>query len=204
MLLVTATAGYRHSSIETAEEVMAALVPNLEVARDERAMSDAFGRLDQVHVTMFANTTGDLEVEGRQKLLEWIAAGGTFIGVHSAADTWHEWPEYLDMLGGEFDRHPEQTTGTVFVESQGDPSTRDIASTHSLFEEFYLFRRFDPARVQLLLSLHMSPENGAPGVFPLSWRRPYGQGRVFYTALGHREDVWTSLWFQQHLLGAMA
>jgi type 1 glutamine amidotransferase len=41
-------------------------------------------------------------------------------------------------------------------------------------------------------------------VMPMSWWRDEGRGRVFYTALGHREDVWQSEWFHQHLTGALA
>ncbi len=55
----------------------------------------------------------------------------------------------------------------------------------------------------MLLSLRSSPEDGQPGFFPLAWTRTYGSGRVLYTALGHRRDVWTE-WFQQHLTGAIA
>ncbi|HYC70511.1 MAG TPA: ThuA domain-containing protein, partial [Opitutaceae bacterium] len=40
--------------------------------------------------------------------------------------------------------------------------------------------------------------------FPITWARRHGEGRVFYTALGHREDVWTNPVFQQMLFGALA
>jgi uncharacterized protein len=57
----------------------------------------------------------------------------------------------------------------------------------------------------MLLSLRTSPEEDAgPGFFPLAWTRDYGQGRVFYTAIGHRIEVWNSEWFQQHIAGAIA
>ena len=56
----------------------------------------------------------------------------------------------------------------------------------------------------MLLSLHTSPEDSGSGFFPVAWTRTYGNGRVLYTALGHRIDVWTSEWFQQHLTGAIA
>jgi hypothetical protein len=47
------------------------------------------------------------------------------------------------------------------------------------------------------------PEAGQPGDLLLAWFKSYGQGRVFYTALGHREDVWESATYQAHLLGAI-
>src|SRR5262249_48003851 len=39
--------------------------------------------------------------------------------------------------------------------------------------------------------------------FPTTWARREGQGRVWYTAMGHREDVWTNPLFQQILTGGI-
>jgi len=40
--------------------------------------------------------------------------------------------------------------------------------------------------------------------FPSTWARLHGKGRLFFTAMGHREDVWTNPAFQQILLGGIA
>ena len=40
--------------------------------------------------------------------------------------------------------------------------------------------------------------------FPATWARMHGKGRVFYTSMGHREDVWTKAEFQTVLLGGLA
>ena len=37
--------------------------------------------------------------------------------------------------------------------------------------------------------------------YPCTWARLHGKGRVFYTSLGHREDVWTNPFFQAIVLG---
>jgi type 1 glutamine amidotransferase len=37
----------------------------------------------------------------------------------------------------------------------------------------------------------------------LSWVHEYGKGRVFYTALGHRPEVWNDDRFQQHVIGGL-
>jgi uncharacterized protein len=211
VVVVTATVGFRHDSIETAEEVISGIAARtgwfaVSFARDEDEMAAALSpeALRGVKLVMFVNTTGELQLASRNDLLEWIAAGGSFIGVHSASDTWHDWPDYIAMLGGEFDHHPDQTTAEVFVEDAHHLATAVLPWPHELFEEFYVFKNFDPDRVNLLLSLRNSPEDSRPGSFPLAWHRPYGSGRVLYTALGHRVDVWTSEWFQQHLTGAIA
>jgi hypothetical protein len=39
--------------------------------------------------------------------------------------------------------------------------------------------------------------------FPATWARRHGKGRVFYTSLGHREDIWTNPFFQTIALGGL-
>ena len=45
--------------------------------------------------------------------------------------------------------------------------------------------------------------NRKDGDNALAWVQEYGKGRVFYTALGHREEVWKDERFQKHLLGGL-
>ena len=59
---------------------------------------------------VFASTTGDLPIPDKQGFLDWIKAGHAFIGIHAASDTFHQWPEYIEMLGGEFDHHGRQVS----------------------------------------------------------------------------------------------
>lgn len=63
-------------------------------------------------------------------------------------------------------------------------------------------------RVTVLLALRAHPNDGhaeanQPGDFVAAWRKLHGRGRVFYTALGHREDVWENPRYRQHLMGAL-
>ena len=39
--------------------------------------------------------------------------------------------------------------------------------------------------------------------YPTTWAREEGKGRIFYTAMGHREDIWTNPTFQNILVGAI-
>jgi type 1 glutamine amidotransferase len=57
----------------------------------------------------------------------------------------------------------------------------------------------------VLLSFDRNPPDGlgTPGEaadLPLAWHKPYGSGRVFYTALGHGANVWNDPRFRTHLL----
>ncbi len=39
--------------------------------------------------------------------------------------------------------------------------------------------------------------------YPATWARKHGQGRVFYTSMGHREDVWVHPIFESILVGGL-
>jgi type 1 glutamine amidotransferase len=79
-----------------------------------------------------------------------------------------------------------------------------------LADEYYHHNRFDRKDIHVLMSVDKQKTNlalqkmVADGDYPLAWTREEGKGRVFFTALGHREDVWTNPTFQEHLLAGMA
>ena len=86
------------------------------------------------------------------------------------------------------------------------PIAAGLGNSFSLVEEFYQFRDFSRDRVRVLMTLDpRSIDLRAPGVnrtdedFALAWVRDYGQGRVFYTALGHFDDTWTDPRFRRML-----
>jgi type 1 glutamine amidotransferase len=164
--------------------------------------------LANVDGVFFANTTGNLGITDLNAFFAWIRAGHPFLGAHSASDTYHDSPDYIDMLGAEFETHGDQTTVDLAVEDRTHPSTSALPVPYRVFDEIYEFRPNPRSRATILLSLDRHPldghaDAGKAGDFPIAWYRQYGSGRVFYTALGHREDVWTSPTFQQHLLGAL-
>ena len=76
-------------------------------------------------------------------------------------------------------------------EDPQNPATAHLGQTWTIQqEEIYQFKNYDATKVHDLLILDKHPENGLPGHFPVSWCKSYGAGRVFYTSLGHREDIW--------------
>jgi type 1 glutamine amidotransferase len=140
---------------------------------------------------VFASTTGDLPIPDQQGFLDWIKAGHAFIGIHAASDTFHHWPGYIDMLGGEFKHHGRQVSVDCLNQDPQNPATAMLPATWTISqEEIYQFQNYDPAKVHDLLILDKHPEDNSPGHFAVSWCKNYGAGRVFFTSLGHREDIW--------------
>ncbi len=215
LLVVTYTAGFRHSSIAVAEATLADLgtANNLYVTEFCRTEAEVKARLtpaglSSVDAVFFANTTGDLGIPDMAAFLGWVAAGHGFLGAHSASDTYHESPEFIAMLGGEFVEHGAITEGDIKVDDPADPSVAHLAPRFRITDELYRFSKNNRGDVHVLLSMDRVPPDGigtagAQADLLMAWRRTYGSGRVFYTALGHREEVWQDGRFRQHLLGAL-
>jgi uncharacterized protein len=245
VLVVTVTLGFRHSSIPTAEKVLAKLAedtsaftvdyarvePNdpqykgdngkpdpakvnaaIKAVLDERMSAEALKNYDAV---IFANTTGDLPLPDKQAFLDWVKSGKGFVGMHSAADTFHGFNGYLDMVGAEFKTHGAQVEVDALNQDQGCPICKHLPADWKVFDEIYQFKNFDRTKVHGLLTLDKHPNDKTPGDYPIAWCKDYGQGRVFYTSLGHREDVWDPTWpdrknpkevaeaYQKHILGGI-
>jgi len=172
-------------------------------------------------------TTGDLRGpskdggdgmtdRGKARLLELVHGGKGFVGSHCASDTFHSpgdpWKNqarpdpYIAMLGGEFISHGKQQRARMTVASPQFPGAGKWAPGFKLLEEWYSLKNFAP-------DLHVILREEAYGMegkqymrpaFPATWARRHGTGRVFYTSMGHREDVWTNPTFQSMLLGGLA
>ena len=176
-------------------------------------------RAQKIDAVIFANTTGDLPLPDKEGFIKWIEEGHGFMAVHSASDTFHGFRGYIEMLQGEFDTHGLQVPADLIAADKAHPANAGIGEKWDLKqEEMYLIKSQDRAKVRALWYLNHHPNKPKEnGFFPVSWCRMAGQGRVFYTALGHREDLWsddpalkdrknpveTSKQYHAHLLGGI-
>jgi type 1 glutamine amidotransferase len=162
---------------------------------------------------------------GKQAFLDAIHKGKGFIGTHSASDTFHTGePEgkeareretryhnygakadpYVQMLGGEFIIHGKQQKAKMHMADKGFPGM--AREDFELMEEWYSIKDFS-TDLHVLLTQDTQGMVGEPyqrPPYPATWAHMYGKGRVFYTSMGHREDVWTNPEFQQILFGGIA
>ncbi len=229
VLVVTTTAGFRHSSIETAENVLATLgeqsgaftvvdfvrgrndgkddaakAANTAALTAECALKMSVAKLNQVDAVIFANTTGDLPLPDKEGFIKWIEAGHALVGMHSCSDTFHGYRPFIDLLGGEFLTHGAQVQIEAYNQDRTFPSNRHLGDAWVIFDEIYEFKSFYRPKVHGLLTLDKSPQTLVPGDFPVAWCKEVGRGgKLWYTSLGHREDVWTSEAYQKHILGGL-
>ncbi len=146
--------------------------------------------LKHYDAVLFLSTTGDLPLPDKQGFIDWIAAGHAFIGVHAAADTFHPFPPFIAMLGGEFKTHGAQVSVECLNQDPAHAACGPLPAKWTMFDEIYQFKNFERPKVHGLLTLDRHPNDKTPGDYPVAWCKNFGGGRVFYTSLGHREDVW--------------
>jgi hypothetical protein len=181
----------------------------------------------------FFYTTGDLTEagtdgnppmtpEGKAAFLDAIREGKGFIGTHSATDTFHSAggrdikgdrfrqdgdnaDPYIKMIGGEFIIHGQQQPSHLIVADPKFPGMADVPANNIELEEWYTMKDF-AADLHVLL---VQDTSGMMGIdyqrpnYPSTWAHMYGRGRVFYTNLGHRDDIWRSPMFQAILQGGV-
>jgi hypothetical protein len=109
------------------------------------------------------------------------------------------------MIGGEFIRHGAQQKARMRCVDPKFPGMEKIGDGFDLHEEWYSLKDFSEDLHVLLVqeTEGMKGHEYARGPFPGTWARMHGKGRVFYTSMGHREDVWTNPIFQEILTGGV-
>jgi type 1 glutamine amidotransferase len=235
LLYFTRSAGFEHSVVRRegdqlshSERVLTEMGRragfDVECTKDGRVFD---GDLDGFDAIAFY-TSGDLTQpdkqgtppmtpEGKQRLLDAIAAGKGFVALHAATDSFHsagpanqaqsEVDPYIAMLGGEFVVHGAQQEASLVISSRfPGAGSLGCAEGISFYEEWYAQKNFAKDLHVILVqeTALMTGKCYERPDFPSTWARLHGKGRVFYTSLGHREDVWTNPFFQAIALGGIA
>jgi uncharacterized protein len=218
VLVFSMTKGFRHTSIPVAKEVLKEI--GNQSGAYEAVVSDELENFDRERLfefdcVIFNLTTGEIPLSDQQKqnLLEFVSGGRGFVGTHSATDTFYKWEEFGEMIGGYFDGHPWNANDTVHICCEQENAITQPFGERclDLTEEIYQFRApYDRSKLNVIMSLDVeNTDMTKPGIkrtdkdFAVAWTKPYGQGRVFYTSLGHNEAVWKDARVQGHLLAGI-
>ena len=233
VLFFTKSSGFQHSvvtrkgdELSHAEKILAELGKmhgfDVESTKDGGVFD---GDLNSFSAFVFY-TSGDLtksgtdktppmSERGKQALLDAVAGGKGFVGSHCASDTFHtpgkqfetqdKKDPYIAMVGGEFIRHGAQQKARMTVVSPKFPGMAAANGGFEMQEEWYSSKNFAPDLHVLLVNetMGMQGKDYQRPRFPATWARHHEKGRVFYTSMGHREDVWTNPIFQSILIGGI-
>ncbi len=181
-----------------------------EVTQDAREITPQ--RLEGVDVLVFY-TTGALPIspEAWAAVQQRVAAGKLgFVGIHSATDTgWtYDGPgeTYTRFINGKFAGHP-WTQGTPIRIETLDPDTALVGMwpvSLDYAEEIYQHSDFDPTKVRVLQTLNFAGTPlKRPYAVPIAWARQIGQGRLFFTNLGHTPSTWDDPRFRRQVVEAV-
>jgi hypothetical protein len=138
--------------------------------------------LDPYDVLAFYYTVGEITTAQKNGLLEWVASGKGYVGVHSAADSFRGCPEYRAMVGGHFVTHPRYRKYQVTITDTEHPITKDLTEEEPaeffVTDEMYV-TSYDERNHILAQALWQD------GTVPVAWTKSWGEGRVYWLALGH-------------------
>lgn len=241
LLVFSKTAGFRHSSIATGKVALTEL--GKKTGAFETVVSDDLanfepGKIDRFDAILFLSTTMDpftppnpvlekmndvdrKDSEERAKRLQkslmgFIKGGKGFVGIHAATDTFYNWPEYGEMIGGYFNGHPWGAGTDVSIKVEPGQEKHPLVAMFDgnnvdFKEEIYQFKEpYDSNKVHMLLRLDPEKSNMKVGGvnrtdndFGVAWARSWDKGRVFYCSLGHNEHIYWNPTILRHYLAGI-
>jgi type 1 glutamine amidotransferase len=173
-------------------------------------------QLSRFDVVVWNNTSGTTLSESQQSAFrEWLEQGGGFVGVHAAGgDFWYAWEWYVrELLMAQFIGHTMDPQFQDAVVENADPGNSLTAHLPPRWlvagEEWYAFEENPRQRgVTVLLTLDETsydPNNATmQGEHPIAWYHRPGNGRAFYSAIGHTATTYELAGFRELLARATA
>ena len=222
VLVFSKTAGFRHGSIPTGVEAMKQMGKSTGAFEVTATEDDSFfepEKLKNFDAVLFLNTTGEVfkskeagrEERLKKSLVDFVKSGKGLIGTHSATDTYKKWKDFNDMMGGAFAGHPWHTKIRVKNLEPGHPLNAAFAGKDfEIADEIYQFRKDTASADERRMVLSLSGEivdkgkgnTGKEGLYPIAWLDKYGDGRIFYCSLGHRDEIyWNPVILKHYLAG---
>ena len=149
-------------------------------------------------------------------LADYVYSGGGLIGIHAATDSCHGHEKFPHLIGGLFDGHPWRANSnvTIVVEDPEHAIMKPVfegIDDFRLQEEIYQFKSEPYSRERLRVLLHLDPErsDSVTGMkredndYAVAWVQAIGQGRVFYTSIGHNEHIYSNPLMLKHYLAGI-
>jgi type 1 glutamine amidotransferase len=177
-------------------ELFAACLRDAGYNVDVRDTLDAYLDREKLHaldLIVPVWTMGTITKEQEAGLLEAVKSGVGVAGWHGTmGDSFRNNTEYQFMVGGQWVAHPGNIIDyTVNITNHDDPITRGINDFRMHSEQYYM--HVDPSNDVLATTTFSGDYGDVPWiagvVMPVVWKRMWGNGRVFYSSLGHvRKD----------------
>ncbi|MCH2205900.1 MAG: ThuA domain-containing protein [Lentisphaerales bacterium] len=225
VLVFSKSSGFLHTSTSVGNELlklMASETGAFEITINEDPSTYTDEYLKQFDCIVVNNATYiDKAFKGtsREAFLNFIKNGGNYVGIHAASDGGKKaWPEYSEMVGGQFDGHPWNAAGkwAMEVNDTANPINKPFPEKLFIFQD-EIYRQSGPYKKSAMHTLlKIDPVNDPLKVkegeqpskkkvthhreYPISWIKDYGKGKVFYTCFGHRAETYYVPKIVDHML----
>jgi type 1 glutamine amidotransferase len=226
VLLFSKSTAFRHDeSIEAGKNVFADLARKNNWYLFSTEEGGVFNKeqLDKFDIVIFNNSTGRVLNDEQQVALEtYVQNGGSLIGIHGAGDDSHHWDWYeQNLMGAKFSHHPidpQFQEATVNINPVPDSALAEgLPETWKHTDEWYVF--FENPRAKgfnILFTIDGEKINPSGNILwmtdkgfgmgkdhPVAWYRKSGNGRTFYTSMGHDAGAWNQPAFVKMLENAV-
>ncbi|MDE0589178.1 ThuA domain-containing protein [Halocynthiibacter sp. C4] len=180
-----------HTPEQSAEVMKETLESNgFEVTLEASTKAFADPDLGRFDLIMPVITMSTIEKEELENLIKAVRAGSGLAGFHGTmCDSFRNEPDYQFMTGGQWVAHPGDIIDySIQISPTGDPITEGLSDFDYHSEQYYM--HVDPSiEVLATTTFDGSRFEEIDGVvMPVVWKRKFGKGRVFYSALGHIAD----------------
>ena len=152
----------------------------------------------------------------KKSFVDYLRNGGGLAIVHAGVASFRQWPEFGEIAGARFDNHPWGAGSTVVLRVEEPDHPLAAAFKEPCFivtdEIYQVTAPYSRERLRVLLTVdpvrsRITPEqrkaiHREDMDFAMTWVKSYGQGRVFYCALGHQHELfWNPVVLQHYLDG---
>ena len=160
----------------------------------EEALGDAdyLGKFDAL--LLYANH-GRIEPHQWKNLKDYVEGGGGFVPVHCASWCFGNEPGFDKLVGGRFKSHQGAEFAAKIVKPD-HPAMKDVKE-FTAWDETYFHNNHNTENRTVLMVREAMPGDPHTKPEPWTWVRTQGKGRVFYTASGHDQRVWSHSDFHQ-------
>jgi len=226
LLIFSKTAGFRHDSIPIGVKALTMMGVKTGAYTAFATEDESFfepEKLKTFDAVFMLNTTGNcLKPKGgedadkreemlKKSLADFVASGKGLAGCHSATDTYQNWKEYNQMMGGAFVSHPwSQKVPVKNLEPKHVLNAAFDGQDFEISDEIYMFRDDTalPSDRKILLALDgdkmdLTKQKRKNGQYPISWLSTFGKGRTFYCSLGHSDHIYWDARVLRHYLAGL-
>jgi uncharacterized protein len=159
-----------------------------EITGDWAALSEARLRGCDVLIQYSGGRRHECTAEQATAVRQFVENGGGYVPLHFT--TANANPDFLKLVGAAFINHPPFGPFTVRVSDPAHPITQGLGPIE-LDDECYRSDVFDRSAIHVIATSHHPDSDAKIDGEPSAWVREVGKGRIFYSALGHNNTVWS-------------